>query len=96
MSVIVHTKSNCSYCTKAKEFLKDLGVKYRETYYDPENADYEDMKNRLVEKTNHRTFPQIFIGDYFLGGYTELINAHSTLSLHEHLREIGITLDYDF
>jgi glutaredoxin 3 len=96
MSVVIHTKSGCPYCDKAKVFFAEYSIPYEEVFYDPTSEDYEVLKNELIDKTCHRTFPQIFIGDKFLGGYTELLNAHSTLKLHDMLKEIGIELDYDF
>ena len=37
--------------------------------------DYEARKKALVETTFHGTFPQIFVGSKFIGGYTELMHA---------------------
>ena len=96
MSVVIHTKSNCSYCVKAKEFLNNVHVPYTEVFYDPLLESYEMKKNELVQTTNHHTFPQIFVGSYFIGGYSELVNAYSTLKLHELCKEIGIDIEYDF
>jgi glutaredoxin len=80
----------------AKDFFKDNNIPFKEIYYDADSEAYEDKKNKLVSQTNHRSFPQIFIGDKFVGGYTELISMYSTLELHELCKNIGIILDYDF
>lgn len=84
------------YCTKAKTFFRDNDLKYDEVYYDPNDITYDERKNALVEKTHHYTFPQIFIGERFVGGYKELMFAHSTLQLHDWCRKIGQELEVDF
>jgi glutaredoxin 3 len=96
MSIIIHSKSGCSYCVKAKEFMTTNNIPYEEIYYDADSEDYQDKKDELLSRTNHKTFPQIFVGDTFIGGYTELISSYSTLKLHELCKEIGIELEYDF
>lgn len=96
MSIVIHTKKECIFCDRAKLFFKAKKLEYEEVYYDPDQPDYETKKNKLVSDTNHRTFPQIFIGDIFLGGYTELTHAYDTLRLHELCASIGVELEFDF
>ena len=96
MSVTIHSKTNCPYCVKAKDFFKEKNIQYEEIIYNPDLETYEDLKNELVAKTNFKTFPQIFVGTNFIGGYTDLVQAHSTTKLHELLKEIGIEIEYDF
>lgn len=59
---------HCPYCNKAKELLRDLGHPFSGVNI------YNDMeaKNKLEAQTGQRTVPFIFIGDKFIGGYTEL------------------------
>jgi glutaredoxin 3 len=97
MSVTIHTKSGCVYCDKAKDFFKDNNIPYEEVYYDANADTYEQMKNELVNKTHHRTFPQIFIGSKFIGGYSEMVNMYSTLEFHKICKEeLDIDIEYDF
>lgn len=96
MSIVVHSKTTCPYCTKAKQFLIKLGLTYQEVLYDPTSPDYEERKNALVAKSNMRTFPQIYIGNELIGGYDDLVSAHDTLKLHEICAKNGICLIYDF
>jgi glutaredoxin len=96
MSVVIHTKSGCPYCDKAKLFFEENKIPYQEEHYDTNNDDYQQKRDLLLGKTHHKTFPQIFVGDTFIGGYTELMNAFSTLRLHDLLQDIGISLDLDF
>jgi glutaredoxin len=96
MSIVVHTKKDCFFCDKAKAFFKAKRLVFEEVYYDPSTPDYEPRKNALVGRTAHHTFPQIFIGDIFLGGFTQLTHAYDTLHLHELCASIGVELEMDF
>lgn len=96
MAVVIHSKSGCPYCEKAKTFFKENDIDFDEVYYDAKQDDYQKRKDELVSKTNHTTFPQIFVGTEFIGGYTELINSYSTLKFHELCENIGISIGYDF
>ena len=92
----VHSKINCPYCVKTVEFLATHDIPHEVIHYDPSSIVYETQKNDLVAKTNFMTFPQIFVGNDFLGGYTELMHAYETLKLHELLEKLGINLEIDF
>lgn len=72
MSVVVHAKVGCPYCTKAVDLLHRNGIKYREISYDPASPMYMQNAQKLMAQTGSRTFPQIFIDGKFIGGYTEL------------------------
>lgn len=54
----------------AKKLLANNNLKYRELSLEGKT---DELKN-LIEKTNHKTVPQIFINKKFIGGYTELKN----------------------
>jgi glutaredoxin len=79
-----------------KDFLKDLKLPYEEIYYNSEDPDYKEKRDALVARTKHKTFPQIFVGDTFIGGAQELTKAYDTLKLHELCEKIGLNLDVDF
>ena len=65
--VKVYTTPYCPYCTRAKMLLKSKDVAFEEI-----DVSDDDKRSELVERTNWRTVPQIFIGDEFVGGYDEL------------------------
>lgn len=71
-NTIIHSKKGCIYCEKAKVELDSLSIQYEEVNYDPEDPDYKSRAAALVARTGHKTFPQIFDGQVFLGGYSEL------------------------
>lgn len=96
--ITVHSKTNCPHCVRAKAFLHEKGLPFDEIVYDPllSPEEYETRKNELVLRTQFRTFPQIFIGDEFLGGFSELTDAYATLKLHSLCLKIGKKLDIEF
>ena len=68
--VLMYTTAVCPYCTRAKQLLKARGVEEIEEVrvdLDP------DRRDEMMQKTQRRTVPQIFIGDTHVGGCDELI-----------------------
>ena len=96
MTVKVYSKPGCTFCVKAKEWLQDKNIPYEYILLDPKDDDCMDKVDELVHSTKQTTFPFIFVGDTFLGGYTDLIGAYETLRLHELLKHCGVTIEYDF
>ena len=74
--VMVFSKSQCSYCDKAKSRLDQLNVKYHSIEIDDhKNCPGEDcsgMIKSLILQTRMKTVPQIFYKGNLVGGYTEL------------------------
>jgi glutaredoxin 3 len=94
--VKVYSKTGCKYCVLAKEFLNEKNIPFEEVLFDPETSDYRDNVDVLIAKTGHRTFPQIFFGEEFIGGYSDMMTAFDTLRLHDICKELDIELDVDF
>jgi len=68
MKTIVWTKPNCPNCDQAKALLKNKGIEYEER-----NIGIDWTKEQLLEAVpTARTVPQIFMGEEYVGGYTEL------------------------
>ena len=95
-TIKIYSKPFCPYCVKAKTFLKSHEVAFEEIEMDPLSDDYEAQRDRLVADTNHRTFPFIFVGKTFLGGYQELLSSFQTLRFHELCKDVGIHVPMDF
>lgn len=67
----VYTKNGCKYCDMVKKLLKN----HKTTFINMsvmQTEEYQQLRDELIAKTNHRTFPWVFQGDNFIGGYTEL------------------------
>ena len=68
-SVLMYTTAVCPFCIRAKQLLAARGVTQIEEIridLDPEQRD------AMMEKTNRRTVPQIYIGTTHVGGCDDL------------------------
>ena len=67
--VVVYSSQNCGYCRVAVHFLRTVKE------VDVEVIDLTGnwtARQELIAETGHRTVPQIFVGETFVGGYDEL------------------------
>lgn len=67
--VTVYSTNACPYCVRAKQLLERKGIEYKEVNLSKEPA---EVRMELMQKTNHRTVPQIFIKEQFIGGFDQL------------------------
>ena len=72
MTIIVYSKNNCVFCSKAKSLLTNLGLEYQEKSLE---KDFGSDPSKLIEDIgkNVRTMPQIKIDGKLIGGYNQLI-----------------------
>jgi glutaredoxin 3 len=68
----VYSTAVCPYCVSAKNLLKSKGLEWTEVRVDTDPVQRASMAAR---SGGHRTVPQIFINDQFVGGYDELVAA---------------------
>ena len=65
----MYTTAVCPYCVRAKQLLKARGVEtIEEVRIDLDPARREEM----MQKTQRRTVPQIYIGETHVGGCDDL------------------------
>ena len=69
MTVLIYSKGHCPYCVQAKQLLTNKGAAFEEIHVD---QDSEKLQEMLAKSEGQRTVPQIFIGDYHVGGFTDL------------------------
>lgn len=69
--VTIYTTPYCPYCIRAKQLLSQKNVLFTEVDLSREPA---QVRTALTAKTRHRTVPQIFIGEQFIGGCDDLFN----------------------
>ena len=69
LKIEIYTRPGCGYCTHAKRLFTSKGLDFIE--YDV----YQNPKylSQLQKRTSGRTYPQIFIDDLAVGGFTELL-----------------------
>lgn len=72
-NIIIYTKSYCPYCVKAKQLLNNKKLKFLEIDITNNQALIEEMLNKSAGR---KTVPQIFIGDYHVGGCDDLYKLH--------------------
>ena len=66
--ILIYTTNICPYCTMAKRLLDKKGASYTEINVDTKVG----MREEMIRKTKRRTVPQIYIGDYHVGGFDDL------------------------
>ncbi len=73
--VRIYTKRWCGFCFAAKRLFRSLGVPFEEI---PVDRDPELRWEVAARAGNWPTVPMIFIGDHFVGGFTEAASLHRT------------------
>jgi len=67
--ITMYSTGVCPYCQRAEMLLKSKGV----AQIDKIRIDLEPARrSEMMEKTGRRTVPQIYIGDFHVGGYDDL------------------------
>ena len=66
--IVIYTANLCPYCTMAKRLFDKKGVSYSEINVDSKPG----LREKMMIQTKRRTVPQIFIGDFHVGGFDEL------------------------
>ena len=64
----IYTTNICPYCVMAKRLLDKKGLRYTEINVDGKPR----LREEMMIRTNRRTVPQIYIGDYHVGGFDDL------------------------
>lgn len=66
--IIIYTKDHCPYCRMAKDLLKARNASFEEIRVDLDPVKLEEM----MQRSQRRTVPQIFINEQSIGGYDDL------------------------
>lgn len=67
--VVIYSSTSCPYCIMAKDLFDLKGIDYNELRID---SNPELVAEVIKKSGGRRTVPQIFIGDYHVGGYDDL------------------------
>ncbi|MBW3245487.1 glutaredoxin 3 [Epibacterium sp. DP7N7-1] len=82
-SIVIYTKNYCPYCKAAKALLTERGVKFT----DFEISDASTKRKEMIQRAGGRsTVPQIFIGGFHVGGFTDLAELDRSGGLDALLR----------
>lgn len=68
MKAVVWSKYHCPFCDQAKALLTLKGIEYEEKKI----GDGYTREDLLAAVPTARTVPQIFLGEEYVGGFTEL------------------------
>jgi glutaredoxin 3 len=71
VSIDIYTSRSCPYCIRAKSLLKSKGVKFNELEVD---GNPELIAESVKRSDGMRTVPQIFIENFHVGGYEDMVN----------------------
>lgn len=60
----------CPYCVRAEQLLHRKGAKDIEKV----RVDLDPQRRmEMMERTGRRTVPQIYVGDFYVGGFDDLV-----------------------
>ena len=66
--ILIYTTTICPYCVMAKRLLDKKGASYTEINVGAQTG----LREEMMRKTKRRTVPQIYIGDFHVGGFDDL------------------------
>ena len=71
--VLIYETGLCGFCKAAKRLLDNKKVEYETIRVDID----PEQKQIMMERSGHRTVPQIFVGDHHIGGFDDLSELES-------------------
>lgn len=66
--IVMYSRATCPFCTAARSMFKSKNVNWTEVSLDAE----PDKRAEMISRTGRKTVPQIFIGDFHVGGFDDL------------------------
>ena len=73
----------CGYCRMALNLLEKRGVEPEKILVDAQ----PELRKKMIEISGRYTVPQIFIGDYHVGGYDDLVDLDMDGELKKLLKQ---------
>jgi glutaredoxin 3 len=67
-SVVIWSKPNCPYCSRAKNVLTSHGIQFEEKMLD------RDFTREILQEQypTAKTFPVVVVDGFYIGGYSQL------------------------
>lgn len=85
-NVVIYTKDHCPFCVKAKNLLTMKNIPYKEI----DLTHDDEGRIALVSKANGlKTVPQIFVGEYHIGGCDNLYELNDQGKLEQIMQDHG-------
>jgi glutaredoxin 3 len=66
--IVIYSTAMCPYCVRAKMLLQRKGMHWEERRIDLDH----DLMSEMLQRSNRRTVPQIFIGEHHVGGFDDM------------------------
>ena len=81
--VTMYSRKLCGYCFAARKLLEAKGVDLEEV-----DATFSPaLREEMMERSGRSTFPQIFVGEAHIGGFSELSAMENDGGLDEILEK---------
>lgn len=85
--ITIFVKDGCSFCTRAIEEVKKIGCSYSVHNITKD----EESIQTLINLNSFKTFPQIYVKNEFIGGYSDLLMMVMTNRIYA---TIGMDVDF--
>ena len=83
MKAVIYSTAICPYCVRAKNFFQKRDIPYEDVMVDMD----QDQLRIMMEKSKRQSVPQIFIGDYHVGGFDDLVEHDMDGKLDDLLKD---------
>ncbi len=70
--VTVYSTLLCPYCFAARRLLKNKGIEFEEIRVDKQ----PEKRQEMIQRSGRFTVPQIFIDDFHVGGYDDMVELN--------------------
>jgi len=67
-SIVMYSRAACPFCVAARNVFSKRDLTWTEVSLDAE----PDKRAEMISRTGRKTVPQIFIGDFHVGGFDDL------------------------
>ena len=81
--VTIYSTRICPFCVRAKNFFDKREIAYEDIMVDQDQEQLQFM----MGKSKRQSVPQIFIGDYHVGGFDDLVEHDIDGKLEDLLRD---------
>ncbi|VVB11244.1 unnamed protein product [Arabis nemorensis] len=92
-TVVVYSKTWCSYCTEVKTLFKRLGVQPLVIELDELGPQGPQLQKVLGRLTGQHTVPNVFVGGKHIGGCTDTVKLNRKGDLELMLAEANVVVE---
>lgn len=82
--LVLYTRPGCLFCKQVEELFVEQGLRHKLV-----ELTSVEKQNELLGPTGAKSFPLVFLGDKFVGGFTHVVHLHSMGRLKELLETTG-------